>query len=324
MVTRRLAETLLRTAARRWPVAVRDELAREWAAELHVLDERGQRWRMLRFAASLAARRAGGPVVDRAVLHRQLRRTAGVLLLAPPGAVAAVALAATVMTVVYGTLTGYVAWADRVQVPLWTVLTAGLGALLALPVARAARRTVRTGPLATALGVLLPIGATGTLVLWALVGRHERDALSMAPGVLLWLALLAGALWAAGALARRGRTRWAWLVGLVGALVAADAAVVLAVVTSFPAIDPAPLTDGAASDAVSRVSAPLWLLDIWTDSSLGLPRPTEWERFLITDRIVFEPMLYLACTPYAVAYAIAVARRPADPVPAADPVPSVV
>lgn len=32
-----------------------------------------------------------------------------------------------------------------------------------------------------------------------------------------------------------------------------------------------------------RVSAPLWLFTCWTDSSFGLPRPTEWEQFLITD-----------------------------------------
>ncbi|MFJ8205888.1 hypothetical protein [Micromonospora chalcea] len=47
-------------------------------------------------------------------------------------------------------------------------------------------------------------------------------------------------------------------------------------------------------------------------------RPTGWERFLITDRVLVEPMFYLACTPYVLAYAIAAAR----PAAAAAPVPA--
>ncbi|WP_435589233.1 hypothetical protein [Micromonospora chalcea] len=115
---------------------------------------------------------------------------------------------------------------------------------------------------------------------------------------------------------RRVRVRAAWLAGLLGALVAADAAVVLAVVTSIPA--GAPVADGLPPDSVDQISAPLWLFTCWTDSSFGLPRPTGWERFLITDRVFVEPMFYLACTPYVLAYAIAAAR----PAAAAAPVPA--
>jgi len=92
--------------------------------------------------------------------------------------------------------------------------------------------------------------------------------------------------------------------------------VVLAVVTSIPA--GAPVADGLPPDSVDRISAPLWLFTCWTDSSFGLPRPTGWERFLITDRVLVEPMFYLACTPYVLAYAIAAAR----PAAAAAPVPA--
>ncbi|GHJ14045.1 hypothetical protein TPA0908_20400 [Micromonospora sp. AKA38] len=90
------------------------------------------------------------------------------------------------------------------------------------------------------------------------------------------------------ALARRGRTRTAWLVGVLGALVAADAPVARTVVAAIPAT--APAVADLPPDAVDRVSAPLWLFTCWTDSSFGLPRPTAWERFLITDRVVVEPM----------------------------------
>jgi hypothetical protein len=317
VVTRRLAGALLRAAARRWPAELRDDLLREWKAELHVLAGRGKRWRMLRFAASLATSPAGGPIVDRAVLHRRLRRTAGVLLLAPPACVAVVVLAAAVLRVAFGALDVRLDWAAAVQLPIWSGLTAGMAALLALLVTRAARRTVRTGPLAAALGVVLPIGLTVTVVLAALAGRGERGLPGTVPGLLLWLALLVPALWGAGLLARRGRTRLAWAVGLLGALVAADAAVVLAVVSAIPATPVGPVGDGLPPDTVDRISAPLWLLTCWTDSSLGLPRPTAWERFLITDRVLVEPVFYLACTPYAVAYAVAAAR----PAPAAEPVP---
>ncbi|WNM37424.1 hypothetical protein RMN56_19880 [Micromonospora halotolerans] len=317
MVTRRLAGLLLRAAARRWPAELRAELVREWEAELHVLAGRGQRWRMLRFAASPAVSRAGAPVVDRGVLHRRLRRTARVLLLAPPACVAVVVLAAVVMNVAYTLLSANLAWATAVQLPLWSGLTAVAGALLALLVTRAARRTVRTGPLATALGVVLPIALTVTVVLVALAGRDDRGMPGTVPGLLLWLAALVPALWGAGILARRGRTRLAWVVGVLGALVAADAAVVLAVVSTIPAAPVAPVADGLPPDTVDRISAPLWLLTCWTDSSFGLPRPTAWERFLITDLVLIEPVFYLACTPYAVAYTLAAAR----PAPAAEPVP---
>ncbi|MEU0080281.1 hypothetical protein [Micromonospora tulbaghiae] len=319
MVTRRVAALLLRVAVRRWPAELRAGLAREWAAELHELARTGQRWGMVRFAASLAARRAATPLTGRAGARR-LGRTAGVLLLAPPACVAVLALAAAVMGLAHGWLEMRVPWAAAAQLPTWSALTALLGVVLAIVVGRAARRTVRVGALPTALGVVLPIAATVTATLALFAARGESRVWEPVPGLLLWLALLTAALWAAGALARRGRVRAAWLAGLLGALVAADAAVVLAVVTSIPAT--APVADGLPPDSVDRISAPLWLFTCWTDSSLGLPRPTEWERFLITDRVLVEPMFHLASTPYALAYAIAAARPAPAAVPGPEPVPA--
>ncbi|MFI5832725.1 hypothetical protein ACIA5A_03515 [Micromonospora sp. NPDC051300] len=304
MVTR-IAGFLVRAAVRRWPAELRAELAREWTAELRELARGGQRWGMLRFAASLATSRAATPLVDRSAMSGRLWRTAGVLLLAPPACVGVIVVAAVVMNLAYGWLSFGVVWATASQLPIWSLAAAGLGVLLALVVTRAARRTVRVGALPTALGVALPIAATLAVVLGWFAGRDESGVREMVPGLLLWLALLVPALWAAGALARRGRTRSAWLVGLLGALVAADAAVVLTVVSTIPAT--ATSTE-LPPDSVDRISAPLWLFTCWTDWSFGLPRPTEWERFLITDQVLVEPMFYLACTPYALAYAIAVAR----------------
>nr|WP_227457496.1 hypothetical protein [Micromonospora purpureochromogenes] len=318
MVTRRVATLLLRVAARRWPEELRADLAREWEAELHELARTGRRWGMLRFAGSLAAARSATPLTGRAG-SRRLGRTAGLLLLAPPACLAVLALAAVAMGLMHGWLEMRVPWAAAAQLPAWSALTALLGVALALGVSRAARRTVRAGALPTALGVVLPIAATVTATLALLAARGESRVWKSAPGLLLWLGLLAAALWVAGALARRGRVRLAWLAGLVGALVAADAAVVLAVVTSIPAT--APVADGLPPDSVDRISAPLWLLTCWTDSSFGLPRPTGWERFLITDRVLVEPMFYLACTPYVLAYAIT-AARPAAAVPGPEPVPA--
>ncbi|GAA2709374.1 hypothetical protein [Actinoplanes palleronii] len=55
-VLNRLIAACLRAAARRWPADLRDDMAREWAAELSALEQRpGTAWRRLTFAVSLAA-----------------------------------------------------------------------------------------------------------------------------------------------------------------------------------------------------------------------------------------------------------------------------
>ncbi|AEV85873.1 hypothetical protein ACWT_4854 [Actinoplanes sp. SE50] len=51
-----LIAAFLRSAARRWPADIRDEMARDWIAELGALQQRpGTAWRRLTFAISLAA-----------------------------------------------------------------------------------------------------------------------------------------------------------------------------------------------------------------------------------------------------------------------------
>ncbi|WCN80126.1 hypothetical protein [Micromonospora sp. LH3U1] len=314
MVTRRAAELLLEMAARRWPADVRDDLRREWAAELHVLAESGRRTKMVGFAVSLAVSRAGAPLVDRTMMHRRARRTAAALLLSPLACIGIVVGGAYALSPIQVWLTG-VSGSERAQKPIWTAFTVGLAVLLAVFAARWARHTALDGPLRIALGVVLPIGAAAVVFLYVL---YPDELAATVPGLLLWLAGLTLALWAAASLAARNRLRAAWWVGVLGALAAADLAVILAVVDAIsagsragPVVGPTPL------HSVDWITAPLWLLAAWTDWNIGLPRPTiPWEIFgIITNHVLAEPMLYLACMPYALAYTIRAARSaPSAPV----------
>ncbi|MFI6234043.1 hypothetical protein ACIBD9_10865 [Micromonospora sp. NPDC050784] len=310
MVTRRIAELLLGLAARRWPTDVRDDLRREWTAELHVLAESGRRTAMVGFAVSLAVSRAGAPLVDRNMMRRRARRTAAALLLAPLACAGIVVVSALAMSQVYTLLSMRVSWSTAAQLPLWSTLTVGLAVLLAKYTARSARHTALQGPLRIALGVVLPVGVAALGLMSVLNGKVFG---SFVPGLLLWLAGLTLALWAAAGLAARGRVGVAWAVGVVGALVAADLAVILFVVQTIPGPGTVP-ADAMTPDSVDRISAPLWLFVCWTDWNFGLPRPTSWEIFLITDQLLLEPMFYLACSPYALAYGIRAARSAPEPV----------
>ncbi|MGW5561124.1 hypothetical protein ACWER9_28385 [Micromonospora sp. NPDC003944] len=311
VVTRRAAELLLGFAARRWPAEVRDDLRREWAAELHVLAESGRWTTVLGFALSLAVSRAGAPIVDRALLRGRVGRTAAALLLSPLACLGIVALAGWAMFSIYNWLMFRASWAERAQKPIWALSIIVLAVVLAAFATRWARHNALDGPLRIALGVVLPVGAAVTLFMYI----TNADSLAGAvPGLLLWLAGLTLALWAAASLAARGRLRAAWWVGVLGALVAADLAVILAVVDTYPGgVGAGPTID--ARERVDPISAPVWLFACWTDWNFGLPRPIQWEIFLITNRVLIEPMLYLACMPYALAYTIRAARSaPTAPV----------
>ncbi|WP_327041592.1 hypothetical protein OG400_32325 [Micromonospora ureilytica] len=306
VVTRRAAELLLELAARRWPAEVRDDLRREWAAELHVLAESGRWTKMVGFALSLAVSRAGAPLVDRTVMRGRAGRTAAALLLSPIACAAIVFASAVLMNVVLN----WLLLRPQFQLPLWSLSTVGLAVILAVCATRWARHTALGGPLRIALGVVLPIGAVVALAAYSL---NTTGIVAAAPGLLLWLAGLTLVLWAAATLSARGRVRAAWWLGILGALVVADLAVILFVVGNIPGYSP--VIEGTAGDAVDPISAPLWLFACWTDWNFGLPRPTRWEIFLITDEVLVEPMFYLACSPYALAYAIRAARSaPAAPV----------
>ena len=206
-------------------------------------------------------------------------------------------------------------WSERAQKPLWSAFTVGLAVLLAVFAARWARHTALDGPLRIALGVVLPVGVAAVVFLSAI---SPDDLATFVPGLLLWLAGLTLALWAAASLASRDRLRTAWWVGVLGALVAADLAVILAVVDVIAAGGRAgPVSSPTPLGGVDWISSPLWLLAAWTDWNIGLPRPTIHGRSSTSSptEVLVEPMLYLACTPYALAYTIRAARSaPAEPV----------
>ncbi|MEU8112697.1 hypothetical protein [Micromonospora sp. NPDC048947] len=313
MVTRRVVELLLELAARRWPAEVRDDLRREWAAELHVLAESGRRTKMVGFAVSLAVSRAGAPIVDSTVLRGRTGRTVAALLLSPIACVGIVLASASALMPIERMVTQD--WSERVQKPIWTALTVGLAVLLAVFAARWARHAALDGPLRIALGVVLPIGAVAVVFLSAI---SPDDMVTFVPGLLLWLAGLTLALWAAASLAGRNRLRAAWWVGVLGALAAADLAVILAVVDVIAAGGRAgPVSSPTPLGGLDWISAPLWLLATWTEWNISLPRPTiSWEIFhIVTNEVRAEPMFYLACMPYALAYTIRAARSAtAEPV----------
>ncbi|MFI7574041.1 hypothetical protein [Micromonospora sp. NPDC049497] len=312
MVTRRIAGLLLALARRRWPVDLRDELHREWEAELHVLASDGRRARMLLFAASLAARRSGVPAADRAPLGRRVLRTALPLLLAPTACAAIVLAALTVMNLVVETLAWTGAWAFDMQLPIASTMAAAAAVGPAILADRLARRGGPAGGWRAVAAVTAPLAATALLIAYALSNSSDQ-LLDIAFVLMFWLAALAVVLRTATALAQRGRIRAAWVAGVLGALVVADLAVVLAVLGDVPT-GPKSVVDGVPQgDTIDPVSAPLWLFAVYTNSSLGLPRPTEWEIFLITDDVLMEPLFFLAATPYALAWVIRAARRRREP-----------
>ncbi|MBM0204867.1 hypothetical protein JNW90_18660 [Micromonospora sp. STR1s_5] len=301
MVTRRAAELLLELAARRWPAEVRDDLRREWAAELHVLAESGRRTKMVGFAVSLAVSRAGAPIVDRTLMRGRAGRTVAALLLSPIACVGIVLVSAYALYPIQRWLMSETL-SDRTQKPLWTALTLGMALLLAMFATRWARHTALDGPLRIALGVVLPVGVAAVPFVHVI---YPDRPVAAVPGLLLWLLGLTLAVWAAASLAARARLRAAWWVGVVGALAAADLAVILAIVGTVPGGFSGP---PLSPDTVDGISAPLWLFVSWTEWNFGLPRPVQWEIILISERLLVEPMFYLACTPYALAYAIRAAR----------------
>ncbi|WP_334609267.1 hypothetical protein [Micromonospora sp. CPCC 205546] len=309
-MSRRAAELLLAVARRRWPVEIRADLGREWAAELHVLAERGQRLRMLRFAASLAARRSGVDVADRAPIARRLLRTTLPLLLAPSACVGVVLVSLFAMNVVVEWLSWRVGWAFDLQLPIATVVTLCAAVGLAVFARRLARGGAPSGGWRVSFGIVAPVALTLAAAGYAVL--DDSDALArVAPGLVLWLAGLALVLRVTTGTAGRGRVRLAWCVGVLGAIVVADLATILAVLSHVPT-GPGTAVDGVPQ-GVDPAFAPLWLLACYTGSALGLPGPTGQEIFLITDAVLLEPLLYLACTPYALAWAIRAAReRPAS------------
>ncbi|MEU8239073.1 hypothetical protein AB0C07_12565 [Actinoplanes missouriensis] len=221
----RLAHRALDLAARRWPAEIRDEMAREWHAELTaIIDEpRGTR-QAIGYAVSLLT---APPVRDASGAPRGWTETTGTLT--PAGAVLFAGLLTLGVAEVAAALAGMLlpllglddyrfgpwpsALAGGVLVALWC-LVAGRWLGRRLPIEPGAR----LGP-ATSAG-FAPLLLAPALLAPALPGQDPIQIFGYVAGLLIWVPGIA----LAGVAVARGRFR-ARLLLLVAPLVSAVAAV---------------------------------------------------------------------------------------------------
>ncbi len=241
MVTRRIAEALLRGAARRWP----SEHLREWMAELGVLAAERKHVAMLCYAASLALSRPGvssnqpSPTMRGAITSGRTWGTAATVLLAPLagwvlallGTLGALIVAAAWMAIFPQSDLG-IHTSDRLMgfalLPITLILASGA----ALSAWRLGLNTILRGTVPLILTILLPV--TGGLLYAELATRQEHlDGVVSGPytslisGIIMWAGCVGLVLIAAAGLRMRGRKVLAWVTGAVGVLLAADFAMIL-------------------------------------------------------------------------------------------------
>jgi hypothetical protein len=280
-MTVRLASSLLAYAAERWPVDRREQLHREWVAELHVLDAQGRHLRLLAFAGSLALSRP--PRGHRAHEWRRLVtvRSGLALVALAVGPLAALPLAFASMLL-------------GLLLPVLAVLM-GLGGLLAGASWPAPRRSV------IAIVALAPALAYVVLPPHLLVAG-SAPARSAAAAV-VWLVLLSATV----AWLLRGPKRPVW-TGVLGVCAAAWAAVTVAVwqvgVRGW---------DGFHLDTTY---APLWFpasVALPVEIPLGpVPEPLVSSNFLVTDFTELYPQMLVLVGAFVVAFAYAAARARAE------------
>ncbi|WP_238019024.1 hypothetical protein KZZ52_01645 [Dactylosporangium sp. AC04546] len=278
MVTGRLAAALLRVAVRRWPAAIRDELHREWAAELHVLAEHGRPWAMLRYSGSLALARPARRPVTAGMRLRQVWHAARVVLVAPLAGIALLFASLYAMRAVVDRVPYVEGGIDPMdlQMPLVTGLCFA-SALLFARLGRSWGRPYRSVTLVAAVTVP-PLAVL--FILFVVVAKKFDTHV---PGFVLFFSGLAILLAWAGHLARSGRRRSAWWLAVGGAVVVADVATIVSVVTTV--------------DNPDVLGAPLWLFVVLTGQDLGL---TPWpDMFVVTDVVELDPLFYLIFAGFA-------------------------
>ncbi|GIG42166.1 hypothetical protein ACFO1B_00525 [Dactylosporangium siamense] len=329
----RVAEGLLRLAARRWPADVRAEQAREWAAELHELRTEpgpgaGRRaLGQLRFALSLAAAspvededgvprgwREGLPGAGRALQPMAVLVVFGILMAGPGGSIlrtagewilglcgvevrrpvgTAVTVATSLPPLLIGTLLAW--WLGRRRPVRW----AGL------------RRLGTAGPAAVApvaLAVSFVVLVVG--VQSALAPPGNTLAVSLCVGATAWT-LLAAAL--AVGVVRLARWRWlAAALALIGTPLVVELAIAAAVL-------PGILTSGAGpSRALGWAPSLVSGQPFTADSGSWQLTPDALALFNATSMF---PAYLLLLTGIAVGYGLGAARpgrRHPEPLPAAD------
>ncbi|MET7396369.1 hypothetical protein ABZS66_23100 [Dactylosporangium sp. NPDC005572] len=285
MVTARLAAALLRVAARRWPAAIRADLHREWAAELHVLAESGRPWAMLRYSGSLALARPARQPMTAAMRLRQLWHAVRLVLVAPVAGFALLAVSVVIMNVVVSTIP----YGDGAFDPmdLQMPIVTGLSALSALLLARLGRRWSLPDRPATLLAAVTVPPLVICVLVYGVTNSTDKIRLH-GPAYLLYFGGLALLLAWAGHRARAGRRRSARWLAIAGAVALADVATMVPVLNSPQSPDP--------------LGAPLWLFVVLTGQNLGIP--TWPDAFMIGDVAELDPLFYLVFTGFALGAAL--------------------
>ena len=299
MMTHRLAQALVDLAARRWPEHLRDEVRREWTAEVAVLAADQREWKMLRYAASLATHPAPRPATP---LLPRVWNAARVLVMGPAfclGLVIASLFATTVIAEPIAALLPSTAdWVARSQLPVMSLLCLAF----AVVAGRLGRRWALDLP-----GVLLPVlvatvpGFAAAAAMFAFGTANAGRPIAV---IVLYALGFTIVLYGAALLARFGRGRAAWWLAIGGAAVLAD----LAVMPAIFAIQLAAPEDSAITGAF----APMWLPALLADWGFGLPHPTPAEVFTITDVLVGVPQILMIVT----GWALGAVLRAAKPEPA--------
>jgi hypothetical protein len=257
-------------AVRRWPPSLRDELSREWAAELHVIAHEPRAtaavrsWRSLAFTVSLACARGiekEQPTEGRSLM-RTMSRPLIRLALVPVTMAVLLAVVMIVATILQEALLDPVV---SFSGPAFILQDMGSPAAVIAAVALGllGRRRARRTPLpflnpvqravATVAGLMA--GVTGLIALTAPVGS---DLLGYAYPMelvylLTWAALFALSLVAA----HRLSGLWTWLVAGVGGIVAWYVAQTLAIAVAAPH---GPPPTGLAMAPLSMTLGDSWLM----------------------------------------------------------------
>lgn len=294
MITYRIARALVKMAARRWPERLREDVLREWSAELAILAREHQHGPMLRYAASLATHPSPRPALTGAQIASRAWSAARVLVVGPAiciGMTAGAFFGSSIATMLSALAPALSDFAIKAQLPLLSLLCIG-GALLAGLIGR--RWALNTGPALTVLVATGP-GFLAAAMLLTVTGIDQA-------GRHLWVfeiyfAGFAAVLYAATRLVRSGRRRAGLRLAVIGALVVLD----FAVMPSILAIQL------EAPENIDGAYAVMWLPALLFDTGFGLPHPDPMEVFTITDVLVGVPQILLVLTGWATGIML---RRP--------------
>jgi hypothetical protein len=300
MITRRLAQALIQLAARRWPEHVRTDVRREWTAEVAVLADSHRRLAMLRYAVSLATHptpRAATPALPR------IWYAVRVLLKGPALCVWLLFASQLLTTGVLDTVANYVAdrSVDRSETeqrkyflsahdvlvthfhPLLLSVLCLVSAYLA---ARAGRRWAPEIPGVPQRMVIAVVPVFAAAAVAYMVGDSGIGASSSELVITLYTVGLSAVLSGAVRLRRSGRRRAAWLLGIAGAVVVADLAVMAAVFALR-----LPVEEGGI--------APMWLPGLMSGWDFGLPHVIAVGPFDIPDQLAGVPPILVVVTGWA-------------------------